>query len=164
MALRDSYKHLLGLSYKSGQHDCYGLALRYYKEIYNVTLVNAARPENWWHEPDMDLINEFADLDGWEKIGINIRALKIGDGLVFSLITGRANHVGIYVGNGMFIHHVLNRFSTEDPLTDKWKSKLLMIIRHPEVAKIQEMSKPPGNHFPNTAEVFNARVIRPPST
>ena len=73
--------------------------------------------------------------DGWEQLGLNTRQLKIGDGLVFSLISGRPNHVGMYVGNGMFIHHVWHQFSCEEALMEKWKSRLLMIVRHPEVEK-----------------------------
>lgn len=130
------YKHLLGKPYVSGRDDCYGLARSYYHDVFGVEIVNAARPEGWWDHPDINLIDDFMGNDGWEQIGLNTRQLKIGDGLIFSLITGKPNHVGVYVGNGMFIHHIRHQFSTEDALMEKWKSRLLMIIRHPEVAKV----------------------------
>lgn len=130
------HQHLIGLPYKSGDQDCYGLALRYYREVYGVQLTNFARPEGWWNHSEMDLINQFLEHDGWDKIGLNIKLLCPGDGLVFSLVGGKANHVGIYVGNGLFIHHVLGRFSAEDALLQKWTSKLLMIVRHPSVAEL----------------------------
>lgn len=135
MITRDSFKHLVGIPYKSGQDDCYGLAMQFYHDVYGIQLVDAARPDGWWDAPDMDLINQFINLDGWLKLGVNTRVLRPGDGLVFSLIHGKANHVGCYIGNGMFIHHVYGRYSNEEALMDKWTSRLLMIIRHPEVTQ-----------------------------
>lgn len=157
----DSYKHLLGISYKSGIDDCYGLARRYYYDVFGVQIVNAARPEGWWDDPEMDLINQFITHDGWENIGINTRQLKVGDGLVFSLINGKANHVGCYVGNGMFIHHVFGRFSVEEALLDKWKNRLLMIIRHPEVSSLGADMTPKTDIMTLLPEHVRARIIRP---
>lgn len=130
------YKHLLGRPYQAGKYDCYGLARDYYQDLYGIALVNAARPEGWWNHPEFNLIDDFIEQDNWQQIGTSTRLLLPGDGLVFSLITGRANHVGVYVGNGTFIHHVYQRFSNEEALMDKWKSRLLSVIRHPEVAAI----------------------------
>lgn len=160
MALRDSYKHLLGIPYKSGCDDCYGLARRYYMDVYGVKILNAARPEGWWNDPDMDLINQFVSLDKWEKIGVNTRSVKVGDGLVFSLINGRANHVGVYVGNGMFIHHVLGRLSCEEALMGKWTSRLLMIIRHPEVAEQGQGMHQTTDYMSLLPEHIRAKLIR----
>lgn len=129
------YQHLLGLPYIAGKQDCYGLAMNYYKNTYGIQLADAARPDEWWNHPELSLIDDFINQDGWEQLGTNTRILKPADGLVFSLISGRANHVGVYVGNGNFIHHVWQRFSSEEALMDKWQSRLLMIIRHPEVVK-----------------------------
>lgn len=155
-----TYKHLLGIPYKAGVQDCYGLAIRYYHDVFGVQIVNAARPEGWWDEPSMDLINQFISHDGWENIGVNTRNLKIGDGLVFSLINGKANHVGCYVGNGMFIHHVFGRFSCEDPLVDKWRNRLLMIIRHPEVSILGAGMNPTTDIMAILPEHVRARIKR----
>lgn len=164
MALREAYKHLIGIPYRSGKDDCYGLARRYYKDTFGIELVNAARPDGWWNEPDMDLINQFIHHDNWKSLGTNTRALKVGDGLVFSLISGKANHVGCYVGNGMFIHHVYGRFSNEEALMDKWTSRLLMVIRHPEVEKAVDKAEPKTDLLNLLPEHIRARIIRPPST
>lgn len=163
MSLHDKYKHLIGLPYVSGRDDCYGLARCYYKDVFGVNLTNFARPEGWWNHQDMDLINWSVSCDGWEKIGTNTKALKIGDGLVFSLIHGKANHVGCYVGNGMFIHHVYKRFSNEEALLEKWTSRLLMIIRHPEVSKKIDGLESKTDLMSILPEHVRARLIRPPS-
>lgn len=134
------YKHLLGLGYSAGDQDCYGLCVRYYKDAYGVTLTDFARPELWWKDPKMNLIADFMFHDKWKQISANPRLLKPGDLMVFSLITGRANHCGIYVGNGMFIHHIMNRLSAEGPLTSKWTSRMLDIVRHPGVTEARYKS------------------------
>lgn len=161
MSSRDTYKHLLGLQYKSGSQDCYGLMRRYFKEVYNLDLLNFARPDGWWNDPEMDLITDCLTIDGWKNIGINTKALKVGDGLVFSLISGRPNHVGVYVGNGMFLHHVYQRYSSEEALLDKWTSRLLMIVRHPQVSKVNFESRPKTDIMDLLPEHVRARIIRP---
>lgn len=157
----DSYKHLLGRPYVSGRNDCYGLARDYYRDLFAIQIVDAARPEGWWNEPDISLIDDFMESDGWEQIGTNTRNLKVGDGLVFSLINGKANHVGVYVGNGAFIHHVWRRFSNEEALLDKWKSRLLMILRHPEVATIGAGMTPKTSLETMLPEWYRAKLIQP---
>lgn len=133
MSLYDSYQHLLRRPYLSGRFDCYGLARDYYKDVFGVEFTDFARPELFWQEKDLDIISNGLAHDGWQQTGLNTRHLKIGDGLVFAIASDRANHLGVYVGNGMFIHHYYKHFSTEEPLTDKWKNRLLTIVRHKNI-------------------------------
>lgn len=133
MSLYDTYAHLLGLPYESGRQDCYGLLRRYYKEQFSIDLLNFARPDGWWDEPDLNILSDFLDADGWQDVGCNSRLMRRGDALVFSLLNSKVNHVGIYVGNGMFIHHLWNNFSREEAVTPKWTSRLLHVVRLPAV-------------------------------
>lgn len=132
----DEYKHLVGRMYISGYQDCYGLARCYYKDVFQMELTNFARPTEWWLEPGLNLLTDNLFLDGWEDVGTNLRNLRVGDGLLFTLISGRANHVGVYVGNGHFIHHIFGRLSAEEPLVHKWMSRCLMVVRHKTVTKL----------------------------
>ncbi len=132
------YKDLIGRPYKGGEDDCYGLCRQYYKRVFGLELENWARPEEWWVHPELSLVDDLFQVDGWENVGTNFRNLKQGDGLIFSLIQGRANHVGVYVGNGMFIHHVFRRMSCEESFAQKWQSRCLMVVRH---AKVTEFLK-----------------------
>lgn len=132
------YKSLLGRPYISGRFDCYGLARDYYKLVWGLELSNFARPDRWWDHDDLDLITRSLTIDGWKSIGTCIRTLKVGDGLVFAAGGGKANHVGIYVGNGLFIHHFYKHFSKEEALLDKWTNRMLTIVRHPKVVPMPE--------------------------
>lgn len=139
----DEYKHLLGRRYLAGQDDCYGLAMNYYRDVYGFQLTDFARPDGWWNEPDFDLISDMIHVDKWGLKSLNPRSLKTGDGLVFSLLqAGRANHVGVYVGNGLFIHHVFGRISVEEALLPKWTSRLLMVLEHEEVIQMRDQMRP----------------------
>lgn len=162
MSLRDSYKHLLGIPYSSGDADCYGLVMRYYHDVYGIQLANVARPEHWWSEPDLDIIPPMVSLDGWQNVSVNPRQLKIGDGLIFSLVGGKANHVGCYVGNGMFIHHVFGRFSAEEALVDKWTNRLLMVVRHPGVEEMGKDMVATTDIMDLLPEHIRAKIIRVP--
>jgi cell wall-associated NlpC family hydrolase len=95
-------------------------------------------------------------------MGANTRDLRVGDGLIFSLVHGKANHTGVYVGNGMFIHHVYKRFSSEEALVDKWKSRLLSIVRHPEVHKKNSIAIPRKNLIDHLPRNIRAKLITAP--
>lgn len=140
MSLHDHYKHLLQRPYVAGKHDCYGLVRDFVQDIYGVKLTNFARPLFFWEDPDpkMNFINQFMTHDGWEPIGLHSRNLRMGDGLIFAVRGGHANHVGVYAGNGLFLHHFYQRFSREEPFNGAWSSRLLQIVRHPDVTKARE--------------------------
>jgi len=40
------------------------------------------------------------------------------------------NHAGIYIGNGLFLHHLPNRLSREEPVM-RWKSLITHVLRPP---------------------------------
>lgn len=130
MSLYDDYKHLLGRKYVDGKQDCYGLLVSYYKDNHGILLKNFARPNQYWYRRDFNLIDRMVFEDSWIAQGLNVRHLQIGDALLFAIQSQYANHIGVYVGNGMFIHHLYGRFSSAEALTDSWSSRLLMVVRH----------------------------------
>lgn len=135
MSRYSEYKHLLGRKYVAGKDDCYGLIRAYYKDVLGVELKNFARPAGFYKHKDLDIINNLIFVDKWKSRSLSVRMLQIGDALIYSIgdRSGIANHLGVYVGNGMFVHHMIDRPSVEEPLMDKWTSRLLAVVRHPEV-------------------------------
>lgn len=134
MFLYDDFKHLVGRPYIEGLDDCYGLLVQFYGDLLGIKLTNFARNHDIWER----LIAEFVCTDGWSAQPLNLKALEPGDGLIFSLgtRTGKPNHIGVYTGNGMFLHHVYGRFSSYDSVQPLWGSRLLSIYRHPAVKEI----------------------------
>lgn len=133
MSLYNNYKHLLGRKYVNGKQDCYGLMMGYYQDVHKITLRNFARPDCFWHHKDFDLINDMVAQDNWKLMGLNIRNLQIGDGLFFGVQSAIPNHLGMYVGNGLMLHHLYGRFSSVENLGPSWTNRLLMIIRHRDI-------------------------------
>lgn len=138
LSLYDRYKSLLGLSYVEGDQDCYGLLRAYYKKNYDLELENYARPGDFARS-GVDLIMDYFKDEGFELIETNLNSLQLGDGIMFT-INGSplCNHVGVYVGNFMILHHLFNGLSREDAFTTKWKARVTSVVRHPEVTKRNE--------------------------
>lgn len=133
MSRYDNYKHLLTRKYVDGKQDCYGLLVNYFKEVHKITLKNFARPNLFWHYKNYLLIEKMMGYDRWDTIGLNMRNLQIGDVLIFAIRSQTANHLGVYVGNGSFIHHLYGRLSKEDSLSSSWMSQVLMVARHKDL-------------------------------
>lgn len=129
MSPYDDYRKYLGRPYILGLDDCYGLLVDYYREQFDLRLTNFARPEDMW----VELIGKHLEDDGWVKKNINWRQLQPGDAMTFMVASHEVNHVGVYLGNGIFMHHLYNRLSSEDSLYPKWSERLEGVYRHPKV-------------------------------
>lgn len=125
---------LLNKPYTDGKQDCYGLALQYYENEYGLTLRNYARPLGF-DQADLPLLDENFQREGFQSLGIPaLSSLERGDGLLFNLFRGKyVNHVGIYIGNGYFIHHLYQKVSVCDRLDARWYNRVMRVVRHPDV-------------------------------
>ena len=74
-----------------------------------------------------DILAQYAD-------PIDKTDLQPGDILLFRFINGTSNHIGLYTGNGCFIHAWMTvRKVVEMPLDDVWKRAMATAFRVPEV-------------------------------
>ncbi len=118
---------LLGRSYICNVYDCFTLANDYYRLNYNINFGIHPRPPDWqsWNP---HYINQT-----YSKLGFTeVESPKVGDILLFAIGSGYNNHIGIYIGEGKFIHHLHKRKSEEDNL-HKWKNHLYKALRHKDV-------------------------------
>lgn len=141
MSLYTKYKHLVKLNYTDGKQDCYGLVRRFYRDVFGIELRNYARPIGFDHA-GIPLITDNFKNEGFQIVQTNLRDLQFGDGLMMNVMrSSHCNHVGVYVGNGLFLHHLYNQKSTEDPLDTRWKNRILSVVRHPDVAEINKANR-----------------------
>lgn len=132
---------LKNLQYTDGDQDCYGLFRKYYRTQYGMSLSNYARPLNFWAY-ELDLISENVAREGFVPVDVPLDKLELGDGIVMALSNSPvANHLGVYVGNGEFLHHLYNQPSRVENYGPNWKRRTLTIIRHPEVT-LKNSQKP----------------------
>lgn len=146
------YQHLLGKPHEFGGPDCFSLVRDFFKDNFDITIRNYARPQNW----DADAV----DLIGhaWEREGFlpvenwNIRKLRPADVLVMAVGSGNPNHFAIYIGENKIIHHLGNRLATEEILRDFWTNSTLWVLRHPDVPDMR-----PELPTVNIQELIDAR-------
>lgn len=121
--------------YVTGRDDCYGLVRKWLAANYGMKLTNYARPLAW-DDHGFNLLGDFFEREGFNLAIVPLNRLELGDLLLMRVATrgGVANHIGVYVGNGYLLHHLYAAKSKADPLNDRWKARVLDVLRHPEVS------------------------------
>lgn len=117
-----------------GKYDCYSLVKDWMlreRGIDMKTLTNSPdKLVNQFLTDGAFLVNE--EIDNWDRVVIPQR----GDGVLFSisqrteLTPGMANHCGVYLGEGKFLHHFPNRASCVMDLDSTWKSWVVCFARY----------------------------------
>lgn len=129
------YSDLLDLPYQAGTADCYGLVRTMYERVFGIVLPNYARPDDF----------EFSDIELYARImqnpdfiqkTTNPNFLNVGDVLAFRSEAPITNHVGMYLGNNLFLHHVRDTFPREDNLDQRWLRKLTHVLHHKDVTNV----------------------------
>jgi cell wall-associated NlpC family hydrolase len=143
----ETYKHLLDLPYIEGEQDCYGLARRYFQDVYDLEMRNYARPLDFAWE-GIDLIQDNFQTEGFCPVDVALNNLQVGDGVLMRLAgCPKINHVGVYVGNNLILHHVYGKLSCTDNFSMNWKRRVAGIVRHPDVEEINRNRAPEKLNF-----------------
>ena len=103
--------------YISGVFDCFTIVRDFYIQEFDYFIDILPRPANW-EEWDSTYMLSNLDNQGLTKLA-NGASLKLGDVIVFRIGANVPNHVGVYLGNDTFIHHLNRRLSKTDTLA-KW--------------------------------------------
>ena len=102
---------LLGREYKFGVSDCYSLARDYYYEEHKISLPSIPFEDDWWEKG----INYFDDL--FEAFGfVEVSEPSVGYLIIFKVRSNIPNHCGLYLGEGLFLHHAIHRLSCRESL------------------------------------------------
>ncbi len=126
--------NFINMPYTDGDQDCYGLVRRYYLSEYGILLRNYARPIGFDHE-GLDLIFDNFQKEGFESLKtFSQNSLEKGDGILLQIAGGKAvNHVGVYLGNGYFLHHLYGKLSEVSYFDPRWFARTAFVVRHPDV-------------------------------
>ena len=130
MTLR--YDHLLGIPFTHGKDDCFALARRFYFDNWGVKLTNYARPDDWW-DKDLDLYMKYFVKEGFQAIDVNPRDYLPGDGFLMNVISDKANHCAMYLGDGKILHHRYGLLSCVDAYDHGWRLRNVAVLRHKQV-------------------------------
>lgn len=126
------FKRYIGIDFKHGSTDCYGLVRKVYNEVFHINLRNYARPNNWWEHEDLyNLYIDNYEAEGFRLVESDLqREWEMGDLILMAIQSTVPNHSGIYLGNGKILHHFYNRKSCIENYCRIWKNTTTAVIRH----------------------------------
>lgn len=128
----EKFQPLLNLEFEEGWQDCFTLLQRYYQSEMGVTVRDYARPSQWFMIPDFDFFERLFSREGFVSVSNNPNDVLIGDTIMMALgRTSVINHVAIYVGRGLILHHLTGQKSRLDSYTGRWKERVKRVVRHP---------------------------------
>lgn len=98
-----------GREYVPGIFDCFRVVRAYLKQNYNVFVPENPRQYKWWKDNPIEVMR-FADF-GFREV--SEERLQDGDVIVFRY-GKHPNHLGVYTGDGNYVHHMTNKLSKKD--------------------------------------------------
>lgn len=116
-----------GPSGTDGGGDCYALVLDYFAREFNIELMEMPRAFEWVENGDNFFEQNF------EKAGftrISESEVQENDCFLMAIRSnGVPNHCGVYRGNGLGLHHLINRVSRHEPLHG-WRKFITHYLRY----------------------------------
>jgi proteasome lid subunit RPN8/RPN11 len=123
---RRQFRH--GPSGTDGRGDCYALVRDYYRTKKNTQLIECPRDDGWWNAQDNpDLYNTNFTRAGFARADEN--KPEVGDVVLMRIRSTVTNHAAIYIGAGMILHHLPNRYSRPEPMVG-WIKLRTAWLRH----------------------------------
>ena len=127
----------LGRKFLDGIRDCWCLVRDWYIKEKGIYLANLPREPYWYlpppHGAGLDLLNEntIADCGFYE---IDKSDLQLGDVILGKVASPVVNHAGLYLGNGLVMHHMGSKLSCKEPL-GRWERYCKFYVRHESCLK-----------------------------
>lgn len=132
--LPQGYKNkYCGREFTLGKQDCYSLVQEYYKDL-GINLTDYQREEGWF-KSQPDYFDKNYENEGFKKIAngpvYDFSTLQLHDCILFNFLpTSFPSHVGIYLGDGTFLHHPRNKYSLIELLTKSFIERIAYVVRH----------------------------------
>lgn len=118
---------LVGRQFVHGVLDCYGLIRDWYKRNLGIELTNYQRTDGWWERGENLYMKNF-EAEGFYPVPES--EMRRGDMIVMQVMAKEPNHAGVYLGDGLFMHHVYGRLSSRDVYGGLWREATRVILRH----------------------------------
>ena len=115
---------LLGREYDFGNYDCWSLVRDYYRQELDIELPMLEFEDDWW-EKGLNYFKDLPDSFGFQKVS----SPQKHDVIIFNMMSPIGNHCGIYLDEGVFLHHAVNRLSCRESLYSGWNKWILEYYR-----------------------------------
>ncbi|MDE9430591.1 C40 family peptidase [Xenorhabdus bovienii] len=124
-------KPLLGRPFVHGIWDCYAIVRDWYRLERNIDIPDFERSDGWWERGENLYMKNYADAGFTECSG----ELQIGDVIIMQVQANEPNHAGVYIGDGLMIHHMYGQLSNRIPYSGYWQERAVKILRYRELHK-----------------------------
>lgn len=115
---------LLGREYEFGKNDCWALVRDYYRQNLSIELPMLEFQEFWWEE-GLDYFKELPDSFGFVKV----EEPQKHDVIIFNIMSTVGNHCGVYLDDGIFLHHARHRLSCRESIYGIWGKSIMEYYR-----------------------------------
>ena len=110
-------RDLVGRPFVHGVWDCYGLIRDYYRLEGRGALPQIPRDNDWWDNGG-DLYAEGLKSTPGVRV-IPREEVAPGDMIFFKIRSTRTNHAGVYLGDGLILHHLHGKLSGREEVS-RW--------------------------------------------
>ena len=123
-----------GREFSLGSQDCLTLCAEYYKKELGLDFKNYHRDYNWFRD-NPDCYQKYYKDEGFELMlegqVESLFTLKKSDCILIKFL-GKNNptHAGVYVGDGLILHHQLNCYSRIEPYNQVFRNRTTHVLRH----------------------------------
>lgn len=119
---------LVGRQFAHGVLDCYTLIRDWYSRERGIDLPDFARRDDWWSKGDDLYLRHYAEA-GFVEVSQD-QPEHVGDVILMQLRSPVPNHAGIYLGDGLILHHLHGRLSSRDVYGGYWQEITRCVLRY----------------------------------
>ena len=117
----------VGREFSHGIVDCYSLVRDFYKREFKLQLNDYNRRDQWWEKGENMYLDNFAK-EGFKET--TLEQITYGDLFLMQLESPVPNHAGIYLGDGVVLHHVQGRLSSRDVYGGYYQKVTAKVLKH----------------------------------
>ena len=124
---------LIGRRWHWNVTDCWSLVRDWYHQE-GLKVRDFNRPPTPEHFEADPLFERSFELAGFKKVPRE--EMQYGDGILMALGSSKLNHVGVYIGDQLVLHHLRRRLSSRD-IYGGWLQKATgLVVRHPKFEQL----------------------------
>ncbi|MDE9456052.1 NlpC/P60 family protein, partial [Xenorhabdus bovienii] len=119
-------KPLLGRPFVHGIWDCYAIVRDWYRLERNIDIPDFERSDGWWDRGENLYMKNYVSAGFVECSG----ELQIGDVIIMQVQANEPNHAGVYIGDGLMLHHMYGQLSNKVPYSGYWQERAIIALRY----------------------------------
>jgi proteasome lid subunit RPN8/RPN11 len=136
---------MTGRAFVHGVHDCYGIVRDWYVQELGILLNDYPRHYGWWDSDDgPDLYRENFAHEGFVLVHEGtldtaaLGTLRTHDLLLMRIRARRDNHMAVYVGGNVILHHLVDQLSRREALQEFYQRRTTAVLRHRVLLDLME--------------------------